>query len=127
MQDGSSGSVQTFIEHTPRLGLGRGLSSQVVERTETLGECSTQGQHWVLGVPGRYLGSAGFKKASWRQQMLRQSLEWLVRVNLAKQLGRVFQAEGTAWAKHRGMPCHSSQYRWGPKQFRLRGAVERWE
>lgn len=26
VQDGGSGSVQTFIEHTPALGLGRGLS-----------------------------------------------------------------------------------------------------
>lgn len=31
--------------------------------------------------------------------MLRQGLEWLVRVSLAKMLGRVFQAEGTACAK----------------------------
>lgn len=46
--------------------------------------------------------------------MLRQSLEWLVRVSLAKMLGRVFQAEGIAWAKHRGMLQHI-QYRWGPK------------
>lgn len=46
--------------------------------------------------------------------MLSQGLEWLVRVSLAKMLGRVFQAEGTAWAKHRGT-LQRSQDRWGPK------------
>lgn len=46
--------------------------------------------------------------------MLRQSLECLVRVSLAKMLGRVSQAEGTAWAKHGGMP-QRSQGRWGSR------------
>lgn len=50
--------------------------------------------------------------------MLRQGLEWLVRVSLVKMLGRVFQAEGTAWAKHRGTLQQHSPYRWGPKAVR---------
>lgn len=46
--------------------------------------------------------------------MLGQSLEQLVRVSLARKLGRVFQAEGTAWTKHRGVLQHC-RYRWRPK------------
>lgn len=38
-------------------------------------------------------------------------MEWLVSVSLAEKLERVFQAEGTAWAKHRGLR-QRSQYRW---------------
>lgn len=43
--------------------------------------------------------------------MQRKSLEWLVEWEDAKELGRVFQAEGTACAKRRGMPCCSRKYR----------------
>lgn len=51
VQDGGSGSVRTFIGHTPGRGLGWGLSSLVVGRMETLGESSAQGKYGVLGCP----------------------------------------------------------------------------
>lgn len=60
--------------------------------------------------------------------MLRQSLEWLVRVSLAKKLGRVFgQRE-----QHGQSPeaCHTTaqSVQVGLEQFRLtRGDVEQWE
>lgn len=57
-----SGSVRTFIGHTPGLGLGWGLSSQVVRRMETLGESSAQGKYRVLGCPGGHLGSSRLHK-----------------------------------------------------------------
>lgn len=63
----------------------------------------------------------GFRKASCRQPMLGQSLEQLVRANLAqKKQGKVFQAEGKAWAKHSGMPQAVSTGR-DLKQGRLTG------
>lgn len=55
MQDRGSGSVRTFIGHTPGLGLGGGLSSQVVGKIEALGDSSAQGMHRVPGVPRRAL------------------------------------------------------------------------
>lgn len=57
-----SGSVRAFIGHTPGLGLGWGLSSQVVRRMETLGESSAQGKYRVLGCPGGQLGSSRLHK-----------------------------------------------------------------
>lgn len=57
-----SGSVRAFIGHTPGLGLGWGLSSQVVRRMETLGESSAQGKYRVLGCPYGHLGSSRLHK-----------------------------------------------------------------
>lgn len=48
VQDRGSGSVRTFIGHTAGLGLGWGLSSQVVGRLAALGESSAQGKLRVL-------------------------------------------------------------------------------
>lgn len=86
VQDEGLGFVQTFIEHAPGLGVGWKLTSQVVGRVETPGEFSLLGKPRVLGVPRWAVGIkwVGFRKASWRQQMLGQILEQLVRVNLAK-------------------------------------------
>lgn len=79
-------------------------------------QCLGEAQGTGGARPGTYY-QVGFKKASWRQQMLGQSLERLVIVSLAKKLGRVFQAEGTAWTKHRG-PLQHSRYRRRPKAVR---------
>lgn len=71
---------------------------------ETLGKYSPGEAQIAGGAQEGTWDQVGFREASCRQQMLGQSLKQLVRVNLAKKkkkrLGRVFQAEGTAWAKH---------------------------
>lgn len=74
-------------------------------------------------------GQVGFKKASWRQQMIQPSLEQLLIVSKPdKKAGKGAQAEGTARTEQR----HSTASGGGAlKQFihfpHARRKVERWE
>lgn len=51
-------------------------------------------------------------------------MEWLVSVSLAEKLGRVFQAEGTAYVKLRSESNYYTLRKWGDVQ-RLEGKLQR--
>lgn len=85
-----------------------------------------RGSTGCLGVPGRHPGSSGLPEGFLKAAKAWANLEQLVRVSLERNLGRVFQAEGTAWEKHRGM-LQGSPSRWGSVAVQgHRGEMERW-
>lgn len=64
-----------------------------------------RGSTGCLGVPGRHPGSSGLPEGFLKAAKAWANLEQLVRVSLERNLGRVFQAEGTALGHHeRGRP-----------------------